>query len=74
MSFRNCTFHDTASDKTISQGELCSDPATHHALKYHDPTSPNYIGEDCVKCAFSIIEARLKAQWAKDNGLVEYTN
>lgn len=31
----------------------------HHASKYHDPSSHNYIGTKCVNCPWSDFEKRI---------------
>ena len=50
----SCGFHDTEANK------LCFTSSDHHALKYHDPSSEFYLGEECVACPIALIEKRLR--------------
>lgn len=48
---RRCSMHG---DKCLGSGE-------HHFLKYHDPESEFYIGNECVNCCYSEVLSRLPA-------------
>ncbi len=52
IRFSGCILHDEEANK------FCCDPLTHHLLKYHDPQSKFYIGDDCVNCIGSFLEKR----------------
>lgn len=38
----------------------------HHASKYHDPSSPYYIGNKCVSCPWSKLEDRLRFKYSEE--------
>ena len=55
--FRECKFHDEEANK------YCHNPEDHHLLKYHDPQSDCYIGDDCVNCIGSFLQKRWESHY-----------